>query len=184
MATRLSTTIANVVAGATGPTGPAGPAGNSAIDQSTSSTGFISLPSGNTAQRPISTANGYMRFNTQLNAVETYSAISSKWEILSYFTVPDTPTIGTAYVTGSTTANVSYTAPANTGNGTTAQAITSYTAVSSPGGVTNTLSQAGSGTINMSGLTANTSYTFSVYATNSAGNSSASANSNRLLLSA
>jgi hypothetical protein len=91
-------------------------------------------------------------------------------------TVPNAPTIGTATATGPTTATVTYTAPAYDGGAT----IISYTAVSSPGGITGTLSQAGSGTITVSGLTAATSYTFTVYATNSVGNSASSAASNSI----
>ena len=90
--------------------------------------------------------------------------------------VPDAPTIGTATQTGSTTATVVFTAPANNGDAT----ITSYTSTSSPGGVTNTLSQAGSGTISVTGLTAATSYTFTVTATNSIGTSVASSASNSI----
>ena len=89
---------------------------------------------------------------------------------------PDAPTIGTATATGTTTATVSYTAPANDGG----SAITSYTATSSPGGITGTLSQAGSGTITVTGLTANTSYTFTVTATNLIGTSVPSAASNSI----
>jgi hypothetical protein len=91
-------------------------------------------------------------------------------------TVPDAPTIGTATVTGSTTATVAYTAPANDGGST----ITSYTATSSPGGITGTLSQAGSGTITVSGLSSATSYTFTVTATNAVGTSAPSAASNSI----
>jgi hypothetical protein len=164
--------------GPTGATGPTGPSGNSIIDTATASTGFLALPSGTTAQRPVSPANGYTRFNTTLNAAEVYSAISSKWEIIAYFTLPNAPTIGTATSTGSTTATVTYTAPTNTD--TSAQPITSYTAVSSPGGITGTVSQSGSGTITVSGLTTGTAYTFTVYATNAAGNSSSSSSSNSI----
>jgi hypothetical protein len=87
---------------------------------------------------------------------------------------PDAPTIGTATQTGATTATVPFTAPAYTGT----SAITTYTATSSPAGGTGTLSQAGSGTITVSGLTTNTAYTFTVTATNSSGASLASAASN------
>jgi len=95
-------------------------------------------------------------------------------------TVPGAPTIGTATQTGSTTATISFTAPASNGGAT----ITSYTATSSPGGITGTLSQAGSGTISVSGLTAATAYTFTVYATNSKGNSASSSASNSITTSA
>ena len=91
-------------------------------------------------------------------------------------TVPDAPTIGTATVTSATTATVTYTQPASNGGAT----ITSYTATSSPSGITGTLSQAGSGTITVSGLAQGTSYTFTVTATNSVGTSAASSASNSI----
>ena len=89
---------------------------------------------------------------------------------------PNAPTIGTATATDTTTATVSFTAPVNGGSTT----ITSYTATSSPGGITGTLSQSGSGTITVSGLSASTSYTFTVTATNSNGTSVPSASSNSI----
>jgi len=92
------------------------------------------------------------------------------------FAVPGAPTIGTAIATGQTTATVAFTAPASDGG----TAITSYTATSSPSGGTGTLSQAGSGTISVTGLTANTSYTFTVTATNAVGTGPASAASNSI----
>ena len=90
--------------------------------------------------------------------------------------VPGAPTIGTATQTGSTTATVDFTAPASNGG----SVITSYTATSSPGSVTGTLSQAGSGTITVTGLNAGASYTFTVTATNAIGTSAASAASNSI----
>ena len=92
----------------------------------------------------------------------------------AYVSAPGAPTIGTATQTGSTTATVSYTAPASNGG----SVITSYTATSSPGSVTGTLSQAGSGTITVTGLTTGTAYTFTVTATNAVGTGPASAASN------
>jgi len=94
----------------------------------------------------------------------------------SFITAPTAPTIGTATATGGTTATVSYTASSSNGGAT----ITSYTVVSSPAGGSGTLSSSGSGTINVTGLTASTSYTFTVYATNSVGNSASSSASNSI----
>ena len=91
-------------------------------------------------------------------------------------TRPDAPTIGTANSTGTTTATVAFTAPASDGGST----ILSYTATSNPGNLTATVTQAGSGTISMTGLSPSTSYTFTITALNLAGASSASAASNSI----
>jgi hypothetical protein len=88
--------------------------------------------------------------------------------------VPSAPIIGTAYLLSNTSANISYTASVNNGG----YAITSYTAVSTPGNITATLSTSGSGNITVTGLTANTWYNFSVYATTSYGNSDVSISTN------
>jgi hypothetical protein len=85
-------------------------------------------------------------------------------------TVPGAPTIGAA-TGGNAKATVSFSAPTNTGG----SIITGYMVTSSPGGFT------ASGTtspITVSGLTNAITYTFSVTASNSVGNSAASAGSN------
>ena len=91
--------------------------------------------------------------------------------------VPSAPTIGSATVTGATSASVSFTAPSSDGGAT----ITSYTATSHPGNITGVLAGAASGLIPVTGLTQGTTYTFTVKATNSAGNSSASSPSNEVV---
>jgi hypothetical protein len=95
-------------------------------------------------------------------------------------TAPGAPTIGTATATGTTTATVSFTAPTSNGG----ETILSYTATSSPGSVTATVTQATSGTISITGLSASTSYTFTITALNSVGASLASAASNSITTSA
>ena len=82
------------------------------------------------------------------------------------FTVPNAPT-GVSATPGNGTATVSFTAPLFNGG----SVISLYTAVSTPDGVTGT---SNGSSITVSGLTNGTSYTFSVYATNTAGNGSSS----------
>jgi len=93
------------------------------------------------------------------------------------YTAPDAPTIGAAFAITTTTATVEFTAPGSNGGAD----ITSYTATPSSGGGTGTLNQAGSGTITVTGLTADTTYTFVVRATNAGGNSANSASSASVL---
>jgi uncharacterized protein YhjY with autotransporter beta-barrel domain len=83
---------------------------------------------------------------------------------------PAAPTIGTA-TAGDAQATVTFTAPTVTGG----DAITGYTATSSPGGLTGTCT---SSPCTITGLIDGTAYTFTVTATNSAGTSVASAASN------
>ena len=49
------------------------------IAQQTDATGSAIIPSGTTAQRPASPANGYMRYNTDLSAWEAYNATAALW---------------------------------------------------------------------------------------------------------
>lgn len=84
--------------------------------------------------------------------------------------VPDAPIVGTATITG-TTSSIPFTAPLFTGT----SSITAYTVSSNAGGFTATGS---SSPISISGLTPSSSYTFTVIATNSSGNSLSSSASN------
>jgi hypothetical protein len=83
---------------------------------------------------------------------------------------PNAPTIGTA-TAGDTSASIAFTAPSNVGG----SAITSYTAISTPGAFTGS---AASSPVTVSGLTNGTAYTFAVWATNTYGPSAFSAASN------
>jgi len=95
----------------------------------------------------------------------------TEWGTLSFTEKrPDAPTI-TGVVSGDEQVAVSFTAPSSNGGA----AITSYTATSSPGGLTGTVAQSGDGTITVTGLTNGTGYTFTVTATNAVGTSVASA---------
>ena len=84
--------------------------------------------------------------------------------------LPGAPTIGTA-VAGDAQATVAFTPPTFTGG----VSINSYTATSSPGGLTGTCA---SSPCTVTGLTNGTAYTFTVTATNSVGTGPASAASN------
>ena len=89
---------------------------------------------------------------------------------------PGAPTIGTATAYDSTTATVTFTAPASNGG----SAITGYVATAFPGGETGTLLSANSGTIYVYGLATNVAETFTVVAINALGTSLPSAASNSI----
>jgi uncharacterized protein (TIGR02145 family) len=87
--------------------------------------------------------------------------------------VPGSPT-GVVATAGDSSASVSFVAPTNNGG----SALTGYTVTSNPGNISV------SGTtspINVTGLTNGTSYTFTVEATNSVGNSAASTTSSAVI---
>ena len=80
-------------------------------------------------------------------------------------TVPASPAITAVVATGANSALVTYTAPTFDGG----SPITSYTATSSPGGVQSTAYRSSAGTIEVTGLTSSTIYTFILVANNFAG---------------
>ena len=91
-------------------------------------------------------------------------------------TVAGAPTAVTAVV-GDAQATVSWTAPSSDGGA----AITSYTVSASPGSATATTSNGTTLTIVVTGLTNGDAYTFTVKATNSAGDSTASSASSAVI---
>ena len=101
------------------------------------------------------------------------SANSSPSNSVFAATAPGTPTIGTATATGSSSATVSFTAPACNGG----VSIDYYQVISTPGCITATGSTP---SISVSGLTYSTSYTFKVRAHNSVGYGSYSGSSNSI----
>lgn len=117
-----------------------------------------------------------------INIVVIYNLINNNWEVLhnrttSFGRIPDAPTIGTATV-NQLIATVPFTAPTFNGNAT----IIKYTATSSPGGKTGSITQAGSGSVTVTGLSYSTNYTFTVVATNEIGDSIASTSSNSVII--
>lgn len=138
-------------------------AGSNISGETSSTYTLVTADVGNAIQCVVTATNVVAAVSANSNATAAVTGV-----------VPGAPTIGTATAAGPTAVSVSYTAPADNGGYT----ITSYTATSSPSGITGTLSQAGSGTITVSGLTTNTPYTFTVRATNSVGTGASSAASN------
>jgi len=136
---------------------------------------------GNLMAPTYGSGQGFGRYN---NTFVFADRVMSQWAkstligFSTYADAPDTPATPTATATGSTTATVTGTMPLNNG-----AAITSLTATSTPGSITGTVvpsSQVGSYSISVSGLTPSTSYTFTVHATNSVGDSTESAASNSI----
>jgi len=145
---------------------------------STTDTHTISVTqsgSGSITVTGLTNGTSYTFTVTATNAIGTSVASVASNSVVPA-NIPDAPTIGTA-VAGNAQATVPFTAPSSNGG----SAITSYTATSSPGNITGTLSQAGSGTITVTGLTNGTSYTFTVTATNAIGTSLASSASNSVV---
>jgi hypothetical protein len=87
--------------------------------------------------------------------------------------VPGAPTALVAETTGKRSALVRFSAPVSDGG----SAVTSYTATSTPGGLSKTLTQSAGGIFDFDNLQPGTTYTFAVTATNATG-TSVSATSN------
>ena len=154
------------------------PDASAALDITSTTAGLL-IPRMTNAQRQAisNPAAGLQVFVTDFDSGSFMFYNGTEWGTLSFTKKrPDAPTIGTATL-GNAQATVPFTAPSSDGG----SAITSYTATSSPGGITGTLSQSGSGSITVTGLTNATAYTFTVTATNAIGTSVASAASNSVI---
>ena len=84
-------------------------------------------------------------------------------------TAPGAPTTVVAKTTGKRSATVSFAPPSSNGG----SVITSYSATSKPGGITEILTQANGGTFTFDNLQPGTAYIFAVTATNAIGTSAA-----------
>jgi len=154
------------------------PDASAALDITSTTQGFLPPRMTNAQRQAISSpAAGLQVFVTDFEGGRFMFYDGTEWGTLSFTEKrPDAPTIGTATAV-SGEATVPFTAPSSDGG----SAITSYTATSSPGDFTGTISQSGSGSIIVSGLTSGTAYTFTVTATNAMGTSLASAVSNSVV---
>ena len=154
------------------------PDASAALDITSTTGGFLPPRMTNAQRQAISSpAAGLQVFVTDFEGGRFMFYDGTEWGTLSFTEKrPEAPTIGTATAV-SGEATVPFTAPSSNGG----SAITSYTATSSPGDFTGTISQSGSGSIIVSGLTSGTAYTFTVTATNAMGTSLASAVSNSVV---
>ena len=92
--------------------------------------------------------------------------------------IPSAPTIAEIAAAGSNGVLITYSAPESDGGST----ITSYTVTASPGDKSATVTRSASGTINISGLNAATTYSFTITASNLMGRSAPSAPSKTILM--
>ena len=122
---------------------------------------------GNTASRPASPTAGDIYVNTQTGFVEVYTGATYGWEQVGGISSTPTSVVATDLGTGRAYNNGSASIAFSPGT----IAGRSYTVTSSPGSYTATGSTS---PISITGLQSNTSYTYTVTATNNYGTSSAS----------
>lgn len=126
---------------------------------------LVAADAGNTIRCVVTATNSVAPSGVSANSNSTASVAA---------TVPGAPT-GVSASAGTASATISFSAPASNGG----SAITVYTVTSSPGGYTNT---GASSPITVSNIPGNTSYTFTVTATNAIGTGPASSASNSVAI--
>lgn len=133
-----------------------------------SSAGGFTLPSGTTAQRPASAANGMLRYNTTLGVVEMY--VNGAW-VVSNFTSAPVNTVAPA-ITG--TAQINQTLTVSTGTWTNSPTSYAYQWLANSVAIT---SNATANTFTLTASQVGANITCNVTATNIAGNVTATSNS-------
>ena len=138
----------------------------------------------------LSASTAYTFTVTATNGVGTSAASAASTSVSTPSPSATTSTAPTGIYAnaGYTSANITFSIPTSNGGST----IISYTATSSPGGLTGTVtaaasgatSAAASGLVTVSGLLSGTSYTFTLTATNAIGVSSATSATNSMVISA
>ena len=186
----FGTSIASTLITATTPL-PAFNIGTTSLITATTATISFTAPSGAAAGTTYSAVAGGVTYGTanypdvslnitglSSNTNYTFSIIARNSNgitpstgSLSFLTIPDPPIILTATTISDAIASIAFTPP--TGNGT----ITNYTVKSNPSNITATGT---SSPISVIGLAANSSYTFTMTTTNSAGTSAESSASNSI----
>jgi titin len=124
----------------------------------------------------LTTGTSYVFTVNGVNVVGSSPSASSATTLIA--TAPAAPAAPTVTVTGTTTANVTFSAPVTNGS-----AITGYTVTSTPAGavVNGGTAVTAAGTYSVTGLTNGASYTFTVTATNGIGSTVGSSSAATLI---
>ena len=146
------------------------PGGTSSLNYTVISNPGGLIGTGSSSPITVSGLSSNTEYTFSVSATNSAGTSSSSLSSL-VTTIPEPPINCIATVSGSTIVSVAFTAPSGTGT------ITGYIVTSNLGD----MSTGTSSPINVIGLTPNTSYTFTVSATNSAGTSFASSSSTQII---